>query len=79
MRSTYTSTREEQFYSEALKENYRQVAKWGIQQHTDAKWLAILVEEIGEVAKAIVEGDDDGLRDELVHVAAVCAQWTARK
>ena len=35
--------------------------------------LAVLVEEVGEVAKALLEGP--GLRDELVHVAAVAVAW----
>ena len=33
--------------------------------------LTILTEEVGEVARAIIEGDGDGLRIELVQVAAV--------
>ncbi len=35
--------------------------------------LAILVEEVGEVASAI-QGDGD-LAEELTHVAAVCVRW----
>ena len=35
--------------------------------------LAILVEEVGEVASAI-QGDGD-LVEELTHVAAVCVRW----
>ena len=36
--------------------------------------LATLVEEVGEVAKAELEGDVEGLRRELVHVAAVAVK-----
>jgi len=43
---------------------------WGEQNHVPHEWLAILVEEIGEVAKAIVEGTDN-YRTELLQVAAV--------
>jgi hypothetical protein len=37
------------------------------------EWNAILVEEVGEVSKAIQERE--GLREELVQVAAVALQW----
>lgn len=37
--------------------------------------LAVLTEEVGEVAKAILEADDDELRTELVQTAAVCVKW----
>lgn len=36
---------------------------------------AILGEEAGEVAKAVLERDDQGLECELVQVAAVCVAW----
>lgn len=35
----------------------------------------ILAEEVGEVARAIHDGDRDNLREELVQVAAVCLAW----
>lgn len=40
---------------------------------TDAERLAILVEEVGEVAQSLQTGT--GLRDELVQVAAVALRW----
>lgn len=75
---SFTNTREEQFYAEALAENYRQVEKWGIQHHSVHKWLAILVEEVGEVAKASIDypgetPDVQQVLKELTHVAAVAA------
>lgn len=39
------------------------------------KKLAILAEEFGEVANAILEQDKANLREELVQVAAVCVAW----
>jgi NTP pyrophosphatase (non-canonical NTP hydrolase) len=33
--------------------------------------IAVLVEEVGEVAKAVIENDAAGYRDELIQVAAV--------
>ncbi len=55
-------------------ERQRQDHKWGEQNHSDMKWLAILMEEVGELAKAILENDDNGV-DELVQVAAVSVAW----
>ena len=60
----------------------RQIDKWGVQEHEPLIWNAILVEEVGEVSKAILETwfqgrdpdiDDDGYqyRKELIQVAAV--------
>ena len=55
----------------------RQDRKWGDQSAKPMLlWLAILTEEVGEVAKAILEGaegalDVEPLRRELVQVAAV--------
>jgi len=37
--------------------------------------VAVLAEESGEVARAVLEGDADGLRRELVQVCAVCWAW----
>ncbi|SEB15903.1 hypothetical protein SAMN05421743_12160 [Thalassobacillus cyri] len=35
------------------KERRRQDKKWGVQRHPYPYWLAILTEEVGEVAQAI--------------------------
>jgi NTP pyrophosphatase (non-canonical NTP hydrolase) len=35
--------------------------------------MAILTEEVGEVAKALLDGE--GLREELIQVAAVAIRW----
>jgi NTP pyrophosphatase (non-canonical NTP hydrolase) len=59
-------------------ERQRQENKWGEQNHDGGIWLAILTEEVGEVAQA---GLDNGwvgnrhLREELVQVAAVAVKW----
>ena len=62
------------------QERDRQNAKWGVQNHDDYRWLAILSEEIGELAEAMLHtefgGHASGMeRTELVHVAAVAVQW----
>lgn len=36
---------------------------------------AILAEEAGEVARAVIDRDRQGLEHELVQVAAVCVAW----
>lgn len=58
----------------------RQNNKWGEQNHDDYRWLAILIEEVGEAAQAILHDEFGGshagtAKTELVHVAAVAVQW----
>lgn len=61
-------------------ERDRQDRKWGEQNHNPGEWLGILIEEIGEVAKAINEAHFSGYarsgkwadyRKEMLEVAAV--------
>jgi len=52
-------------------ERIRQDTRWGVQNHGPFAWLAILVEEVGEAAKAALEGSSFKYQDELVEVAAV--------
>ncbi len=55
------------------EERRRQDKKWGVQNHTNMRWLPILMEEVGELAKALNEGTmTDG---ELTQVAAVALAW----
>ena len=61
-------------------ERERQNKKWGEQNHDDYRWLAILTEEVGEAAQAILHDEFGGshagtAKTELVHVAAVAVQW----
>lgn len=42
---------------------------------SDWKKLPILLEEVGEVAKAMNEDDSIGIVKELIQVAAVCVAW----
>lgn len=61
-------------------ERDRQNAKWGEQRAPDNPWLAILVEEVGEVAQEICLAysgfsEKDRLRDELTQVATVAVAW----
>jgi len=70
---------------EVLKECSSQEEYWGIQNHHPEKWMNILMEEVGEASKAVLEsfpfqGDQkesnkrywiSEYRDELIQVAAV--------
>jgi NTP pyrophosphatase (non-canonical NTP hydrolase) len=57
---------------ELVEERRRQDELWGEQNHTPHEWLAILMEEVGEIAKDVAEGRVAGnYRTELIQVAAV--------
>ena len=68
-------------------ERDRQRAKWAtphgwgqgdcstLDPPDDRVKLAVLAEEFGEVARALLERDRDGLATELVQVAAVAVAW----
>ncbi len=57
--------------AEVKAERAAQLQKWGFQDHSDDRWLTILLEEIGEFAKASLEGDIEGRTSEARQVAAV--------
>jgi NTP pyrophosphatase (non-canonical NTP hydrolase) len=61
----------ERIYEAIRAERFRQDAKWGVQDHSPSYWFIILAEEIGEIAKAIYEGDYDNYEVELVQSASV--------
>ena len=69
---------------EVYDERIKQDSRWGEQNHHPFRWLAILTEEVGEVAMAANDADAekdparakeiwDEYRQELVQVAAVAA------
>jgi NTP pyrophosphatase (non-canonical NTP hydrolase) len=66
-----TSKTQENVLTGIINERKRQDAKWGIQNHDPFKWLTILTEEVGEAAKAILEGDLIEYIKEMKQVAAV--------
>ena len=59
--------------TEIVEERKRQDEKWGVRNQLHTWWLVILLEEVGECAKALLEGD--GLRNEIIQSAAVCLAW----
>jgi len=57
-------------------ERDRQDAKWGEQNLSDDRWMIALVEEVGELAEAILaNGKPRNLDNELTQVAAVAVAW----
>jgi len=71
---------------EIAAERERQDEKFGIQNHPDQVWNSILVEEIGEISRALNEinfSQDHAalelwkanLRSELIQVSAVAVAW----
>jgi NTP pyrophosphatase (non-canonical NTP hydrolase) len=57
------------------QERKRQDEKWGEQNHDDLSWLGILMEEVGEVARNIIQKKPDLTHEELVQLAAVAVAW----
>lgn len=67
-------------YGEIVVERSKQDEKWGEQNHHDEWWLAILGEEFGECAQAVLHDRFGGkaygtLRDELIQLVAVGVAW----
>lgn len=74
-------------FVEVSAERNRQNEKWGEQNHSPLEWIAILTEEVGEVAKEahefhfgirgtpeMIEQKLQKYREEMVQVAAVAIQ-----
>ena len=53
--------------------------KWGEQRHSDEKWVVIILEELGEAAKAVVEKNEAGILEETVQVAALLQAWVTSR
>jgi len=70
-----SSTHRHRVYRKINTERSAQDKKWGVQHHPASKWLAILVEEVGELAREVLEGNDGALGKELRQVAAVSVAW----
>lgn len=60
------------------RERRLQLERWGEQDHPPDRWLTILHEETGEVAKAINEKQLPQIATELIQSAAVCVAWLER-
>lgn len=68
--------RQRRILTNTLDERENQDAKWGANRNLPHDtWLRILVEEVGEVANALNEGDEENLRVELIQVMASAMAW----
>jgi hypothetical protein len=57
-------------------EREREDAQWGVQDHSDERWVSIITEELGEAARSInLHEGPFYTRKEIVHVAAVAVAW----
>ena len=66
----------EQVADAVRQEMDRQAEKWGEDRDKPAHVLGlVLTEEVGEVARAVLEGKDGDLYKELIQVAAVASAW----
>lgn len=60
------------------REIAKQDAKWGDKRKLDSTlWMTIFMEEVGEVAKEVLEKNNALARAELVQCAALCFQMIA--
>lgn len=58
---------------EIRNERAYQDQKWGEQNHPAPYWLGILMEEVGEVAKGVIDNEpQENIETELIQCAAVC-------
>lgn len=61
---------------DVAQERFRQDDLWGEQNHDDLTWLAILMEEVGELATEINDKEPREKRyTELTQIAAVAVAW----
>lgn len=60
-------------------ERNAQDERWGEQNHTDERWVVIILEELGEVAKATIENNEAELLEETVQVAALLQAWVTSR
>lgn len=63
--------------NDLLMERVKQDSKWGIQKHSPETWMTILMEEIGEISKEVVElkfghkFDSSNYRNEMIQACAL--------
>lgn len=63
---------------EVAEQRLRNHARWGDRSvegnapEDEGRWLALIVEEVGEISRALLDGDRAALRREAVDAMAVC-------
>lgn len=60
---------------ERIRQNNKFGRDWGNWGSPHGSKLAVLTEEVGEIATAILKRDEENLKEELIQVAAVCIAW----
>ena len=68
-------TPQDVFFRLVRAERDRPERKWGSRRQDGVHWLPILMEEVGEAARAILNLREGDVLLELVHVAAVACAW----
>lgn len=66
--------RKAEFLNALADERARQDQKWGCNVVDPDRMVVVLLEEVGEIARALLERDKVGLDKELVQTAAVCSK-----
>ncbi len=62
--------------NEIIQERLRQDQKWGTDRMmSNASWVFIILEELGEVSEAVLKGQLQEVHHELIHVAATAIAW----
>ncbi len=61
---------DEEAFDMIAAEDIRQIEKWGYQEHSLETWYLILAEEIGELAKVILEAKITGGKFKLMEMEA---------
>ena len=71
--SSHTSDEILDIFMQVMEDRGRQDEKWGTEfkGRRDSFWLTILVEEVGELAEAILKGQQRHINEEAIQVAAV--------
>lgn len=74
-----TDESKDEVYALILNERDRQDKEHKIDFNNDYAWLAIVMEELGEAAKEVLEGGSafrfDELKEEIIHVSASSFAW----
>ena len=63
------------FLRQLVDERKRQDEKWGQNIVDRDRMVVVLLEEVGEVARALLDGDVSNLSTELIQVGAVCSKF----
>ena len=67
-------------FRDVLKERHRQNEKWGWpRNHFDSTWYTIFMEEVGEIAEALLDGTVEEARREIIQAIAVLFAWLESK